>query len=267
MNIALDPRPCGTFDALPRSVLHAVRHIEWRALPGVRGDAGRICVIEFDADAFDPAVFLHAAIDRPATMARSVPTRQAEFFFGRLAARLSLAASGVACVDISIGPARQPMWPASVVGSITHSRHFAAAVGLVTCAGAGAGVGIDIESVVSQESEQALLATAVSAEEQAYLRTLAADLPFAHLVTAVFSAKESFFKAAFPSVGRYFDFSAAEIVHVDVENLRLSFRLRENLSPEFYAGKIVRLQADYLRPDTLLTSFVSLAGSIDGNKG
>lgn len=255
MNLVLDPVPCRTADALAPSVLGAVRNIAWRRLRGSRETSSRICVIEFDAGNFDPAAYLDAGIACPATIGRSVPTRQAEFFFGRLAARFSLAVLGVDCLDIPIGPARQPIWPAPVVGSITHNQQFAAAVALAH----GASVGVDIETVVSAESQQALLATAISASEQAYLRTLAARLPFAHLVTAVFSAKESFFKAAFPSVGRYFDFSAAEVMHVDIENLCLSLVLKEALSQEFFVGKVVRLHVDYLRQDTLLTSFTGPA--------
>lgn len=251
--------PCSTLDALPGSVTNAVRHIDWRMLPGVREEPGRVCVIEFDRGAFDPAAFQDAGIAVPATIARSVMTRQAEFFFGRLAARMALAASGVASGDIPIGPARQPMWPAPVTGSITHNQHFAAAVAMPR----GWHVGIDIERVVTPEGQQALLATAISTREQAYLRTLVNHRPFAHLVTAVFSAKESFFKAAFPSVGRYFDFSAAEVVHVDTDNLCLSLMLREALSQDFFLGKVVRLHVEYVRPDTLLTSFACMTGVVE----
>lgn len=255
MNLVPDPVPRRTADALPPSVLGAVRSIAWRRLCGSLETSSRICVIEFDAGDFDPAAYLDAGITCPATISRSVPTRQAEFFFGRLAAHLSLAALGIDCLEIPIGPSRQPIWPAPVMGSITHNQNFAAAVALAH----GACIGVDIERVVSAESQQALLATAISASEQAYLRTLDAGLPFAHLVTAVFSAKESFFKAAFPSVGRYFDFSAAEVVHVDIENLCLSLVLNEALSQEFFVGKVVHFHVDYLRPDTLLTSFTGLA--------
>jgi 4'-phosphopantetheinyl transferase EntD len=261
MNLSLDPGSYTALDALPGSVLDAVKSIDWRTLRGVRQESGRICVIEFDADAFDPAAFLDAGIACPATVARSVPVRQAEFFFGRLAARMSLTELGVERCDVPIGPAREPLWPAPVVGSITHNQHFAAAVALVECTS----VGIDIERVVSPESQQALLVTAISAKEQSYLRTLACESRFAHLITAVFSAKESFFKAAFRSVGRYFDFSAAEVVHVDTEKLCMSLVLREALSQEFFVGKIVRVHMDYVRPDTLLTSLVGLAGFVDGD--
>jgi 4'-phosphopantetheinyl transferase EntD len=254
MNPILDPGARGALDALPESVLNAVKSLDWRTLHGTRQEAGQICLIEFDAGAFDPVVFQDTGIARPASIARSVLTRQAEFFFGRLAARFSLATLGFGCHDVPIGSARQPVWPGPVVGSITHNRNFAAAVALVACPS----VGIDIESVVSPEGRQALLATAIATDEQAYLRTLTVDLPFEQLITAVFSAKESFFKAAFPIVGRYFNFSAAEVVHVDTRNLCLSLMLRESLSPEFFVGKVVRLHVDYVRPDTLLTSFTGL---------
>ena len=147
------------------------------------------------------------------------------------------------------------MWPAPVVGSITHSQNFAAAVALVECSC----VGIYVERVVLPELQQALLAAAISTDEHAYLRTLVVDLPFDQLITAVFSAKESFFKAAFPFVGRYFDFSAAEVVGFDSKNQYLSLMLRQDLCPELFVGKVVRVYLDFIRPDTLLTSFTNSA--------
>jgi hypothetical protein len=71
-----------------------------------------------------------------------------EFESGRAYARRALAMLGIHNVDVMIGPDRAPLWPAGVVGSISHvrnhldSEYFAAAVARTDVALA---IGIDVE--------------------------------------------------------------------------------------------------------------------------
>ena len=55
-------------------------------------------------------------------------------------------------------------------------------------------------------------------------------------VTIAFSAKESFYKAAYPTVGRFFDFSAAQVVSVNPGVGRLLLEVVEPLDETFVAG-------------------------------
>lgn len=237
---------------LPESASSAIHSMTWRRLHGVSGPRPLICLIDFMVQRFVADAFVDTSIVCPATIARSVPKRQAEFFFGRLAARLALATSDVAGADILIGPSREPVWPVGLMGSITHTNQTAAAV--VLDRSRCAGVGIDMEQVVSLENRQALLSTVISAVEWSYLQTV--GLPADTVLTTAFSAKESLFKAAFPSVGRFFDFNAAEVVHVDAAGGRVSLILRETLSRELVAGRIVHAHFDFPAPHTVLTSVV-----------
>lgn len=211
------------------------------------------CVIPFDSAAFAPASFERNGIAFPAEVARSVRKRQAEFFHGRLAARHAMAALDVDTVDIPIGPSREPVWPPGVVGSISHSSKLAAAVVLERVIHSG--IGIDIEQVIDEAMQASLLGTVVDASELAYLRKLESRIPLRTLLTLAFSAKESLFKAAFPSVGRYFDFAAAKLSRIDPENRCLTLTLQETLSEEFAAAQHCHVHFDFIRADTLITCF------------
>lgn len=229
----------------------AHRHV----LRGTDGLALPVHLLEFDIERFAPSAFDASGIDCPPSVARSVHKRQAEFFFGRLAARQALSALAIAPVAIPIGPSREPQWPRDVIGSISHSQCLAAATAELR--GHRRGIGIDIEHVVTAEAREALLATIVNADEIAYLHKLATDTwPMEMLLTIVFSAKESLFKGLFATVGHYFDFSAARIVALDPEHGRVRFALTETLCAEFSHGQHCDIGFDFIRNDMVLAHFV-----------
>lgn len=124
------------------------------ALRGARryllDDGTPLYALAFDAARFQPQAFAAAAIACPDSIARSVRKRQAEFLFGRLAARLALGAAlgpVQAQAEIAIGTAREPCWPAGSLGSISHGDGCAAAVALA--AGQHQGIGIDLERLLA----------------------------------------------------------------------------------------------------------------------
>jgi len=113
-----------------------------------------------------------------------------------------------------------PVWPAGIVGAITHADGFAAAA-LATDT---LGLGIDSEPVVAAEAMDAVAEQAMVRGELDALDR--AGLEEAVLLTLVFSAKESLFKCLYPRVGRYFDFKDAEVDDVDLEAQRFTTKLR-----------------------------------------
>lgn len=213
-------------------------------------------LIEFDATRFKSDAFTRASIVCPDSIMRSVPRRQAEFFFGRMAARLALSDLGVPTeVEIGIGATREPLWPDGVIGSITHNVRYAAAA--VLRAGLVQGLGIDVEAKIGMRERDAVLTTALDMEEAAMLDALAcAQWPHDLLLTAVFSAKESLFKGVFGVVGRYFDFSAARWTGWDRERRRLRLTLMEALSPQFQCGRECSISVAQLDADTIVTYFL-----------
>ena len=230
-----------------------VHAIEWLSLRGIGTPGLPVCLIAFDAAAFDPRAFADFGIGCPDSVERSVRKRQAEFFHGRLAARHALSTLGAAPIDVPIGTSREPIWPTGVVGSISHNQTFAAAVALERVRHSG--IGIDIEQVIAADMQSAMLATAVSVDELAYLQTLVTQMSLNRLLTIVFSAKESLFKGAFAAVARYFDFSVAHVFLVDFERRRVLLSLKETLSDEFTRMQVCEVHFDFFRPDIVITSY------------
>ena len=130
--------------------------------------------------------------------------RWLEFAAGRAAARSALARLGVPAQAIPIGQGREPVWPARVVGSITHAGGIAlAAVGSL---GSIAGLGIDIEQFGALDEDTSRLILTPDDDQNGD-------------ATLLFSMKESAFKCLYTDQKRFIDY--AEVwVRVDEENGR-----------------------------------------------
>ena len=135
----------------------------------------------------------------------AVPARRRAFRLGRLAAHDALAAIGRDVGPVLAGPDREPIWPAGIAGSISHTTEVG--VALVAPSAKTDGVGIDIEAI--REAPE-LDRQVPRQEEAAWLdRFEPPERQFELL--ALFSAKESIFKAFFPSVRSFFGFHAAAL--------------------------------------------------------
>lgn len=210
-------------------------------------------LITYDLDAFKTAAFVRHGIDMPASIERSVRKRQAEFFMGRLAARDALVTLGVPGRQIAVGPSRQPIWPSCILGSITHAGGFAAAV--VTGSADITGIGIDIERRIAAETHQSVEDTVLTPAEQSLLLALPGDVPYDLLLTIAFSAKESFFKGGFATVGEYFDFDAVNLTALDIAGGTLELTVTRSLAPALPRGRRFTLRTRFIDADTVLTSF------------
>lgn len=223
-----------------------------RALPMHDGGSAPLYLLPIDFHRFSPARFEAEEIACPPEIGRSVAKRQAEFFHGRLAARQALADFGLAGAQVGIGQSRQPVWPQGIIGSISHNGRYAAAVALP--ARAHGAIGIDLEAVIAPELRATLLDTAVAASELDLLLRLNTGLSPELLLTVVFSAKESFFKAAFPQVGRFFGFDAVALHAFDPVRRSFSLRVQESLSACLAPGTIHCGRFDMIDADTVCTS-------------
>jgi 4'-phosphopantetheinyl transferase EntD len=137
-----------------------------------------------------------------AGLERAAPRRLREFAAGRHCAREALAALGEPRTALPRGPDRGPEWPAGVVGSISHSREYCAAV--VARRTACASLGFDAEEWGRITPE--LWSRIATAKELAWLRGCA---DAARSATLLFSAKEAFYKAQFPLSRRFVGFADA----------------------------------------------------------
>lgn len=213
-----------------------------------------IFAIDFAAANFQPSYYADYDINYPGAISRSTGPRQAEFFFGRLAAQLALADMGMHGHEIAIGVFREPVWPSGVIGSISHTAGLAAAVALNDRRLDG--IGIDIERLIIPAARRALSAMVVDDGELAYLRSLATTASIDWLLTITFSAKESFFKGAFAAVRRCFNFHAVALAELSLHDGSVTLQLRETLADCLVRGQRCRIGFKRIRPDVVLSSFM-----------
>jgi 4'-phosphopantetheinyl transferase EntD len=171
--------------------------------------------------------------EESAIIANAAEKRRRDFRAGRACARLALAALGVHDVAIPSGPRREPLWPAGIVGSITHCPGYvAAAVALSEHLPA---LGIDAEQWGAAGSDlESFICT--PAELDRYR-----DSGHPCWRTVVFSAKESLFKALYPV--RHFELEFAD-VEVTLSQGRFSVSPARELGP--LAADIQRIQGRFL---------------------
>jgi 4'-phosphopantetheinyl transferase EntD len=145
-----------------------------------------------------------------ACLGRSVPQRRQEFAAGRLCARRALAELGVVDVAIIAAADRQPVWPPSIVGSITHTTGLCAAV--VGLRSRFRGLGVDCELVGRVKAE--LWPRICVPAEIAWLESL---LPEQRLAAAalMFAAKEAFYKCQSPVTREWLWFKDLQIDAAD----------------------------------------------------
>jgi enterobactin synthetase component D len=210
----------------------------------------------FTSCGFEPALlapgdFLACGISQPPGIERSVAKRQAEFLAGRLCARESLARLGLPGHSLAIGEDRAPLWPAGMVGAITHGNGWAAAI--AAPAREQQGLGLDVEALLEPARAQRLAGEILVPAELHRLPTPLAQAALA--VTLTFSLKESLFKALYPLVGQRFYFEAAELLTWSMDG-QARLRLLADLGPEWPAG--TELKGQFSVQGSRLLSLVSL---------
>ena len=137
----------------------------------------------------------------------AVESRRREFITARRCAREALAQLGVAPVPIRAGGKHEPLWPAGLVGSITHTAGYRAAA--VAQQRTLASIGIDTEQhdKLPDGVEEAITVPA----EREMLAALSRAFPATHWDRLLFSAKESVYKAWYPLTGRQLGFEDARL--------------------------------------------------------
>jgi 4'-phosphopantetheinyl transferase EntD len=135
-----------------------------------------------------------------ALVANAVEQRKLDFARGRTCASRAIRLLGLEPAPILTDDSRAPIWPAGVVGSITHCRDYGCAA--IARADRWSAIGIDAEIV--QILEPAVVdQILVDAERQQLAMLDPATVPWP---CVVFSAKEAIFKASYPSIRRWIGF-------------------------------------------------------------
>lgn len=137
-------------------------------------------------------------------VARAVEKRRSEFTTVRTCARIALGELGIAPVAVLSGPKREPLWPAGIVGSLTHCDGYRAAA--VARSGEVASIGIDAEPHLALPD--GILPRVSLPGERHHLRGLP---PGVHWDRLLFSAKESVYKTWFPLARTWLGFEEARL--------------------------------------------------------
>nr|WP_274706945.1 4'-phosphopantetheinyl transferase superfamily protein [Allorhizobium sonneratiae] len=185
--------------------------------------------LQFDPQAFRDGDAAAEGIALPEKMKNAVAKRKAEYVAGRLCAMRAIEGlCGVAGHQVAAGERGEPVWPDGLIGSITHTKGFAAAVAARN--EDWEGLGIDTEEIMTENVMQTVKNKICRPEEWVFKPENLNPQTFA---TLIFSAKESLFKCLYPLVRRMFWFEDARIVALDAEYKSFSIELLSDLGSGF----------------------------------
>lgn len=177
---------------------------------------------QFDAACFTEQSPGQLGLSLPAELSRAVAKRKAEFIAGRWAARQALKAINITSSQLAIGDKRAPIWPAGIEGAITHTNQFAAAAAQPKSQCPYLGIDAEVWLAEQQADE---IGHQIAKPEEYHLLLADDHISQAQATTLLFSAKESLFKAIFPTVQQYLEFSGSLLTGVNwtKQSLELSF--------------------------------------------
>ena len=187
---------------------------------------------EFNKEHYRDEHFQMFGIEFSDTVSSAVVKRKSEFLAGRYCCKKVLSSVGIHDFEIVVGKNRAPQWPTGIKGAISHNSHHAMVA--ITERTDILGIGIDIESIMSTKTMNDIKDAILRNEEHDLLY-----VPQARAVVVcslIFSIKESFFKAAYPSTGFYFDFDAITVDKIDYEAKRFYLTVKQDLNAQVRPG-------------------------------
>ena len=168
--------------------------------------------------------------------------RKNEYIAGRFCAHQSMALANIPPVHIPIGNKGEPIWPSGVVGSITHSRGYAAAA--VAKQSDVHSLGLDAE--IDEPLSSRVLRRISNENEQEWIKATASGL-IQHPGKVLFSAKEATYKAWYPITQEWLGFKEVLINFHDQGNT-FTVHIQKN-------GPIREMHGKYtIRKDIIVTA-------------
>ncbi|MFI2765514.1 4'-phosphopantetheinyl transferase [Streptomyces echinatus] len=143
-----------------------------------------------------------------ALVANAVLPRQQEFTTGRICARRAFSQLGLPPRPLLRNGRGAPLWPAGVVGSMTHCHGYRA----VAVARNGSTVAIGIDAEPHGPLPEGVLEAISLPGERRTMAALTRHSPGIAWDRLLFSAKESVFRAWYPMTGAELSFKEANIV-------------------------------------------------------
>jgi len=178
--------------------------------------------------------------------------RWREYLAGRTTAMLALKSLGSHSYFVGRGSYGEPIWPSGIVGSISHNNRYA-----VCCVGYKKdvlGVGLDVEDVIDSLTMKNIKSLILTGNESKLIENMRE--PINLLFTLLFSAKESFFKFAYPFVHKVFGFETVEVTSINFMKKLLTLKLTSTLTNNLILGDEFYAHFDIIR-NTVLTMVIS----------
>jgi len=150
------------------------------------------------------------------------PARKAEFLLGRWCASKAYEKSTTRPLsNLEIGKMRNPIWPQNILGAVTHNENWVMAAVSNCQKLKGLGIDIEVKDRVKPEIERMIM----TSQDLNKIDGLTHN----ELLTLIFSAKESLYKALFPQVQKFFGFEAAAVTKIDLKSSEFEIVLRDDL--------------------------------------
>lgn len=191
--------------------------------------------------------------EEQAMVARAVVKRRREFTSARACAHAALSQLDVPAAALLSDSSGAPLWPAGVVGSITHCDGYRACA--VARADELAAIGIDAEP--NEALPNGLLRDIALPRERESLQVLMCEAPTIRWDRLLFSMKEAVYKAWYPLARSWLGFEDA-IVTIDRRLKAFSARLLVS-GPVVRARPLARLSGKWVCRDGLLLTAVTLS--------
>ena len=176
-----------------------------------------------------------------------------EFAAGRACAHRLLAEFGIVDFPVKAARDRQPQWPETLVGSITHTAGFCAAV--LALKKDLSSVGIDSEIRASVKPE--LWRSICTVSETAWLHSLP-DAEQTLAATLIFSAKEAFYKCQYPLVAERLNFHDVSVQIGDWGRPEGEFKIRAHRQVALEQHAPAPWPGRYLFHDEFMTTGIAL---------
>jgi len=193
---------------------------------------------------------LKMKIPLPILSDRAVEKRKNEFYAGRWCAAQAIYQKSRRYLTPMINADRSPLWPAGIVGSISHSQDKA--ISVVASTDKCAGLGVDIQDEISTGERSDILDLILNTDEAKLCRNLTGQKSF----EVFFSAKESIYKALYPNCLDMFEHKDVEVVSVNEHNFTLEIRLLRDLKASWFKGQVFTVQ--YYTAKTYVLTWVCL---------
>lgn len=178
-----------------------------------------------------------------------VPRRQAEYLAGRWCLQQLLTRAGLQVPVPRRSASGAPAWPAGWTGAISHT-HLPDGTGLAIAALAPLtvlhAIGLDLEPLIADKTAQRIQRSVLHPDEQPQIQT-------ARDITAVFSLKESLYKALQTPLQRFIGFDEVSVSHL--EQSRIIFEPRGALQQDWPPGAPLEGQLYWLGEDLCLSLY------------